>query len=246
MVRDLLVRGMLVGILAGLLAFGFARVFGEPQVDRAIAFEAQMDKAKGDMPEPGLVSRPVQAGLGLFTGVVVYGAAMGGLFALVFAAVYGRVGRLGARGTAALLALAAYIAVFVVPDLKYPSSPPSVGNPDTIGYRTALFFIMVAVSVAALVLAVATTRGLAARWGTWNAALGAAALFLALIAVAQILLPAINEVPDQFSAVVLWRFRIAALGIQAVQWTVIGLLFGALAEGVLTRRSAWPRSALRA
>ena len=40
MTRAFLVRGMLVGILAGLLTFGFLKVYGEPQVDRAIAFES--------------------------------------------------------------------------------------------------------------------------------------------------------------------------------------------------------------
>ena len=81
MVRTLLIRGMLIGLLAGFLVFTFARVFGEPQVDRAISFESAMDdaKAKADEargikvePEPELVSRPTQAGLGLFTGVMVY------------------------------------------------------------------------------------------------------------------------------------------------------------------------------
>jgi hypothetical protein len=80
MVRNLLLRGMLVGVIAGLLAFDFARIFGEPQVDRAIAFEDQMSQAKGEAPEPELVSREMQAGLGLFTGVIVYSAAIGGLF----------------------------------------------------------------------------------------------------------------------------------------------------------------------
>src|SRR5262249_4889241 len=42
MVRTLLIRGMLVGILAGLLSSGFAWLFGEPQVDHAIAFEEHM------------------------------------------------------------------------------------------------------------------------------------------------------------------------------------------------------------
>jgi hypothetical protein len=46
MVRTLLIRGMLAGVLAGLLAFGFAKIFGEPQVDHAIAFEALLDRAK--------------------------------------------------------------------------------------------------------------------------------------------------------------------------------------------------------
>jgi hypothetical protein len=46
MVGNLLLRGMLVGAFAGLLAFGFARIFGEPQVDRAIAFEDQMSQPR--------------------------------------------------------------------------------------------------------------------------------------------------------------------------------------------------------
>jgi hypothetical protein len=82
MVGNLLLRGMLVGVLAGLLAFGFARIFGEPQVDRAIAFEEQLSQAKGELPESELVSRETQSGLGLFTGVVIYSAAVGGLFRL--------------------------------------------------------------------------------------------------------------------------------------------------------------------
>jgi hypothetical protein len=34
--------------------------------------------------EPELVSRSVQSGIGLFTGVTIYNTAFGGLFALVF------------------------------------------------------------------------------------------------------------------------------------------------------------------
>ena len=44
MVGALLLRGMLVGVVAGLLAFGFAEIFGEPQVEHAIAFEEQLTK----------------------------------------------------------------------------------------------------------------------------------------------------------------------------------------------------------
>jgi hypothetical protein len=101
LVRILLVRGMLVGIVAGLLCFAFLKPYGEPQVDQAIAFETLLDKAKAaadkgtgmsnmgnEEPEP--VSRTVEASLGLLTGVVVYSTAFGGLFALAFAFVYGR------------------------------------------------------------------------------------------------------------------------------------------------------------
>jgi Probable cobalt transporter subunit (CbtA) len=78
---------------------------------RAIAFEEQMSQAKGEATEPELVSRETQAGLGLFTGVIIYSAAVGGLFSLVFAFVYGRVGRFGPRATAALLALGGFVAI---------------------------------------------------------------------------------------------------------------------------------------
>jgi len=79
-------------------------------------------------------------------------------------------------------------------------------------------------------LAVTLARRLSAQFGTWNATILTGAAFLVVIAVAQYGLPAINEVPDQFSAAVLWRFRVASLGIHAVLWTTIGLLFGALTE----------------
>jgi hypothetical protein len=248
MVGTLLLRGMLIGVVAGLLAFGFARVFGEPQIDRAIAFEEQMSEAAGEVPYPELVSRTTQAGLGLLTGVVVYGAAIGGLFALVFAFVNGRVSNLGVRTTSALLALAGFVAIVLVPGIKYPANPPSVGNPETIGARTELFFIMLVVSVAALALAVAIAQRLRASYGGWNASIIAAAAFVAVVAIAQYALPEINEVPEQFSAVVLWRFRLASLGIQIVLWTTIGLLFGALTERPLADwfgRQAPPRPMAR-
>jgi hypothetical protein len=254
MVRNLLIRGMLAGVLAGLLAFGFAKIFGEPQVDHAISFETLLDEAKSkadmskmstsgntgsmSMPaaeEPELVSRQTQAGLGLFTGVVVYGAAFGGLFALVFAYAYGRIGSLSPRATAALLAGAAFLALVIVPELKYPANPPSVGNPDTIGQRTGLFLVMIIISIAAMVIAAAIGRRVAASIGNWNACFVGGAFFIAVIAIAQIVLPVINEVPKAFPADLLWRFRIASLGIEAILWTTIGLVFGVLAEKLLAR-----------
>jgi Probable cobalt transporter subunit (CbtA) len=127
-----------------------------------------------------------------------------------------------------LLALAVFVAVILVPALKYPANPPSVGDPETIGYRTALFFTMVAISVAALVLAVMLGRRLAGSMNAWNAGLLAGTVFLAIVAVAQYLLPEIDEIPEHFSAAVLWRFRLASLGLQVVLWATLGLLFGAV------------------
>ncbi len=227
---NLLMRGMLAGLLAALLAFGFAKVFGEPQVDRAIAFEEQMAKAAGEAEEPEIVSREVQASLGLLTGVVVYGTALGGLFALAFAFISGRLVRLPPRTTALVLAAVGFLALYIVPYLKYPANPPSVGQADTIGYRTQLYFAMIVVSLAALAIAIGVGRRLVAQLGSWNATLAGAAVYVGLTALAAYVLPPINEVPETFPADLLWHFRIAAFGTQAVLWTAIALLFGALIE----------------
>ena len=241
MVRTFLVRGMLVGIVAGLLSFGFLKVYGEPQVDRAIAFEERMDEEKAEfakrhgMPMPEeqaeLVSRPVQAGLGLFVAVMVYSAAFGGLFGLAFAFAQGRMpGELSPRALAALLALIGFVAIYLVPNLKYPANPPSVGNPDTIGTRTALYFGMIGISLIAIVGAVNFRRMLTARYGAWNATLMVAGYYLIVMVVAALLLPTVNEVPDEFPAVVLWKFRVASLGAQVILWATLGLLFGGLTQ----------------
>jgi predicted cobalt transporter CbtA len=246
MVGTLLLRGMLVGFLAGLICFAFLRIAGEPAVDRAIAFEAQMDEAKEQaeasapivhgMPsmkedhEPELVSRPVQAGIGLFTGVAVYSTAFGGLFALAFAAVYGRMSPSGPRSTSALLATAGFLAIYLVPSLKYPANPPSVGDAETIGLRTALYFSMIAISLAAMISSGVLRKRLLVLYDPWNASFIAASIYLIIVVGAGLLLPSINEVPEHFPAAVLWQFRLASISGQAIMWAATGLVFGALTE----------------
>ncbi|MER5885017.1 CbtA family protein [Streptomyces sp. NPDC001941] len=230
-VRALLVRGMLAGLVAGLLAFGLARWIGEPPVDAAIAFE----DAHAGAHEHGveLVSRSMQSTAGLATAVLVFGTAVGGIAALAFCFALGRIGRFGARATAALVALAAYVTVYFVPSLKYPANPPAVGDPDTLAKRTTLFFLMIALSVLLALGATLLGRRLAPRWGNWNASIAAVAAFVVVIAVAMAFLPVVNELPKDFPPDTLWRFRLASFGIQALLWSSFGLVFGALAERVV-------------
>jgi predicted cobalt transporter CbtA len=241
MVRSLLVRGMLVGIVAGLLSFAFLKIYGEPQVDIAIAFETQMEAAEAAAAssvehEHELVSRKLQAGLGLFVAVMAYSVAFGGLFGLAYAFAYRRVpGAVTPRGVSILLAAAGFVAIYLVPNLKYPANPPAVGDAKTIGVRTALYFIMIAVSIAAMIGAFSLKRLLARRLSDWNSTLAVAAYYVVIVAIAGLLLPAVDEVPAQFPAVVLWKFRVASIGAQFIMWATLGLLFGAL-----TQRAAAP------
>lgn len=234
MIRNLLVCGLIAGACGGLLATGFAELAGEPAINQAISFEDAQAKAAGETSEPELVSRGIQRSVGLLTAAVVYGLALGGLFALAFAAIYGRIGRASPAKTALWLAAAAFVVVYLVPFVKYPANPPSVGNPETIGHRTLLYVVMIAISVLAAIAAV-RLRSVLSRRGLGSAATVAVGVsYLAIVVVAGIALPGIHEVPANFPATTLWSFREASIGMQAVVWTTIGLVFAALAQRAMS------------
>src|SRR4029450_8085237 len=124
-----------------------------------IAFESYVgSEVHHEAPEDAEVSRTLQESAGLGTGVILFGVAMGGIFALMFSVAYGRIGLRTARGTAALLGLFGFLGLFLVPLLKYPANPPAIGQEDTIGKRTVLYLAMVLLSVGGIVVA-AIVRG---------------------------------------------------------------------------------------
>ncbi len=160
------------GFCGGLVATGFARVVGEGAVDQAIAYEeahaapAAAEPAGGHShaDESPVVSRTMQKSFGLLTAGVVYGLAIGGLFAIAFTPIYGRVGRASPARTALWLAAGAFVVVSLVPFVKYPATPPAVGDPETIGTRTGAFVTMIAISILAAFAAVRLRALLAERW----------------------------------------------------------------------------------
>jgi predicted cobalt transporter CbtA len=243
----LLVQGMLAGLAAAVLAFGFASLFGEPQVDSAISFEEShaaaphehgTDAAGASGEEEELVSRGTQSTIGLATAVGVYGLAFGGLFALAFAFAYGRIGNLSARATAGVLGIGAFAVIYLVPYLKYPANPPAVGNPDSINERTTWYFVLVLISLVLAVVATVVARRLNERLGSWNAAMLGVLGYLVVISVVAAVLPKINEVPEGFPASLLWNFRLASLGTQLVLWAAIALIFGVFTERRVRRVAA--------
>jgi predicted cobalt transporter CbtA len=234
MLRTLLIWGLLAGLCGGLLATGFSEVAGEPAVNQAIAFESAQAKAAGEPHEHAIVSRGVQRTVGLFTAAAIYGISMGGLFALAFAFGYGRIGRATPARTALWLAAGGFVVVFLVPFLKYPANPPSVGDPATIGRRTELYLAMIVCSLLAAVAALRIRAWLAARRDPTTATVVAGLSYLAVVVAAGLILPGIHEVPKGFPATTLWRFREASVGLSALMWATIGTLFGYAAQRVMT------------
>ena len=265
MEQKLVLRGLLAGALAGLVTFLFARVFAEPVIQKAIDYENARDAAQDALnrtpPEQHseTFTRTVQANLGLGTGMILFGAAMGVLFAITYAVCLGRVGRLQPRTIALAVAAGGFLALYLVPFLKYPANPPAIGHPDTIKQRGALYLVMVGASVVLLIGAVVLGRYLTARFTTWTATLLAVGAFVVVIGVLMWLLPSYGdlafnranfrgqatETPQPlrdahgrlvfpgFPADVLAQFRLYSVGAQVLLWTTLALVFAPLADRIV-------------
>lgn len=226
--RAFLVRGLIAGLLAGCAAFLVAYQVGEPHVERAIAIEEAADDghshshAESETDDATVVSRSDQRTWGLLTGSLGVGVALGGLVALVSAAAVGRIGRMSPGQSTALVALVGFVAVALVPFLKYPANPPAVGSADTIGDRTGYYFAFLLLSVLVAVLAALVAVRLHARIGTYAAVLAGAGGYLVAMVVAAVLMPTVNEV-GTFPADTLWLFRLSSLFTLATMWAAIGI-----------------------
>jgi hypothetical protein len=237
-VRSFLIRGLLAGLLAGVVAFGVAYTVVEPSINAAIAIEelgAHSHEA-GHAEESGTqVPRSLQSTLGLLTATAVAGTTLGGLIGVLSALALGRFGGLGVRGSTLVVTAIGFVSVYAVPFVAYPPNPPGVGQAESIGTRTALYFTTVAISVVAAVTAVLVGRRLAKRVGSWSAALLGVAGYLLVCGVALLLLPSYDGVPAGYPATVLYSFRTGSFGTQLALWAVLGIVLAELAHRLVHR-----------
>jgi predicted cobalt transporter CbtA len=234
MEKRIIARGLMAGAIGGVLAFLFARTFVEPVIARALEYEEAHEQGHDHGVE--LFTRGVQANVGMGFGVLAFSVAMGALFAVVYCVAYGRVGNLSPRLLSVLLAGGMFLSLYVIPFLKYPPSPPAVSLEETIRQRTLLYLLMVVLSAALLVAAVYLGHRLVAQFGHWSATLIGAGCYVVAISLVMLMLPTIDETPDDFPADVLYEFRLYSLGTQLVLWAIIGLVFASMAHRLLGER----------
>src|SRR6478752_2513089 len=191
-------RGALAGFIAGVLGFVFARVLAEPFINKAIDYESGRDdiltalnQAAGrpvtpDGPE--VFSRTIQSTIGMFSSIVAFSTAMGALVAVAYLVLHGRF-TVRPQTLAWQIAGFGFLGVYLLPFVKYPANPPSVGHPFTITTRGQLYVVMVVGSLVLLGLAVFLGRLLRPRLGTTGATVLAGAAFLVAYSVLIGVLP---------------------------------------------------------
>ena len=251
------VRFLVPGAVAGIVSFAFSRVMIEPLIGAAVNYEGAREHAEsllaGGDHEHGheLFTRAVQENGGAAVGVLVFGIVMGVLFGVahtVIRTVLERRGRTpDPTGLALSLSVGMFVAIVLMPSLKYPANPPTVGLEVTVGVRSSSFLTMTVISVVAACVAVGVGLAWSRRWGTWRATALAAGGYVAVMLYAMALLPSFHEVPgplsgpdglvlDGFPAEILAEFRLYSLMNRALVWLVIGATWACLVA--LPRMSA--------
>lgn len=235
----LLRAGLVGGVSAGLVGALVSLLVVEAPIRSALAIEAAREAAAPGQADTHaheeLFSRNTQVVGGMLAAVLV-GLVLGVVFAVVLAWLRPQLAGRTDYGRAVALALGGFVAVSLLPAVKYPANPPSVGDPDTIGTRTLYYVSFLAASIALAAVVLAVRRRLPARWpASWTAT---ACTLLAVAGYAVLLLvwPASpDSIPADVPAALIWRFRLSSLAELGALWLTLGIVTGLVLERATTR-----------
>jgi predicted cobalt transporter CbtA len=233
-------NGALAGAAAGGVGAATMYWLVEPSIRAAVAIEGagssgtepaghSHDAASAHTASAeALVSRGEQVVVGLIT-VLVVGILIGVAFALVHHFLGPRLPGSSAAGSVMVLAGLGFVAFTLAPALVIPAYPPGVGDPETVNLRTIAYLgtIICAVGLTALVTAAARTRALT------SAGRVAAATALGIVGTVVLVwaLPdAVDPIPANVPADLIWRFRVGSLAQIGLMWLVLGAVFASLSQ----------------
>ena len=142
-----LVSGFVAGVIHGTVNL----VIVEPYLDEAIEIENQNLFATGlaeDTPqfwaEYSSYRDWQKSGQLLASGIL--GMSMGALFGIVFAYSRNSLPKGHTVKKTFVLAAIMWLTIFIIPFLKYPANPPTVGDVDTVVLRSILYLSFIAIS----------------------------------------------------------------------------------------------------
>jgi hypothetical protein len=155
-IKWFILRGLAAGAAGGLAAALFLRFVTETQIGYALRFE---DATGIGLPPgaPAEFSRGTQHWGGM-AAAVIYGTLLGVVLSIVVASLHHRIPARNEFERAWKVSAAAFVALVLIPGMKYPPNPPTVGDPDTIAKRSTEFMLLMLTSVLVVM----------AAWWLWN------------------------------------------------------------------------------
>ena len=142
---------LLSGCFAGTIYGGLNLLIVEPYLDDAINIENQNLFSSGeeiDGPQFWVEYyeyRTWQKGGEVLAGAIL-GTSLGSLFGIVYALSKKSLPSKNNIGKTLILAGLMWFTLFVIPFLKYPANPPTVGDEDTVVLRGMLYLALIAIS----------------------------------------------------------------------------------------------------
>ena len=140
---------LISGCLAGLIHGGLNLVMVEPYLDQAIAIENQNLFLTGEEENTKQFwveyydYRIWQKGGQIIAGMIL-GTSFGALFGIVYALSRNSLPNKKHIGNSMILAGIMWFTLFVIPFLKYPANPPTVGDAETVVLRGILYISFIA------------------------------------------------------------------------------------------------------
>jgi len=221
------------GCCAGLIHGGLNLVIVEPYLDQAISIENQTLFAIGDEEDNSAFwveynSYRVWQKSGQVLAGAILGTSIAALVGIVF--LFARKSLPEGNNVKKILILSGlmWFTIFVIPFLKYPANPPTVGEAETVVLRGILFLSFIVISGLGAVAFYQVYKKLQ------NKKILAFVGYIVFITAALFLMP---ENPDEITAPMelVEGFRGASFVTVSVYWLTLGLILGGFVEKLQER-----------
>ena len=216
-----LISGALAGTIHGVVNFAIV----EPYLDQAIGIENQNLFASGEEEDTAQFwaeheSYRIWQKSGQVLAGMILGIAMGSLFGIIYALSRNSLPGKNDVTKAVILAGIMWISIYLIPFLKYPANPPTVGDGETVALRAILYILFILISG----FGAFTSYKLSKRFQNNNIYLGLFG-YVVFIVIMFFVMP---ENPDQITAPMnlVNEFRLMSiLGVSSF-WGSIGIILG--------------------
>ena len=216
-----LISGALAGLVHGTVNFAIV----EPYLDQAIGLENESLFASGEAEDTlefwaEYESYRIWQKSGQVLAGIILGVAMGSLFGIVFGLSRNSLPGKNDVSKSVFLSILMWFTLYLIPFLKYPSNPPTVGDGETVVLRAILYVSFIIISGVGVIVFYKLSKKL-----NGNKKYLAIVGYAGLMTIAFIAMP---DNPDEITAPMnlVNEFRsVSVLGVSSF-WGSVGIILG--------------------